>query len=131
MFRAAVLALVSMPGLAFANGCGTVSTFFEGPETKNVYEARIGAIDSSNTLLETPEHRLAPGKHELRVYEFIDAPELRVPARHRGYGKVLTLEVEANKVYRIGARFNHQKPFDRNEFWEPVVWQVADKVCEP
>lgn len=131
MFRAVALLALIAPGLASAASCGTVSTFFDGPETKNLYEARIGAIDGNNTLLETPQHRLTPGKHELRVYEFIDAPELRVPARHRGYGKVLTLEVEANKIYRIGARFNFQKPFDRNDFWEPVVWQVVDKACEP
>lgn len=130
MLRAVVMAALVLPGVSFADACGRVSTFFEGPVTKHVYEARIGVIDSNNVLLETPEHRLTPGKHELRIYEFIDAPELKVPARHRGYGKVLTLEVEANKVYRIGARFNHLKPFDRNEFWEPVVWQVSDQPCE-
>lgn len=125
------MAALVAPAVVSAETCGAVSTFFEGPETRHVYEARIGAIDTRNVLLEDREHRLAPGKHELRIYEFIDAPELKVPARHRGYGKVLTLEVEANKVYRIGARFNQQKPFDRNEFWEPVIWQVTDKTCGP
>jgi hypothetical protein len=131
VLRAVILILLAAPGLASAASCGAVSTFFDGPETKHLHQARVGVIDNNNTLLEISEHRLPPGKHELRVYEFIDAPELKVPARHRGYGKVLTVEVEANKVYRIGARFNHLKPFDRNDFWEPVVWQVADKTCEP
>ncbi|NQD37113.1 hypothetical protein HPT27_08755 [Permianibacter sp. IMCC34836] len=125
------LVMLAVSSQAIAGNCGAVSTFFDGPETRDIYEARIGAIDSSNTLLENREHRLAPGKHELRIYEFIDAPELKVPARHRGYGKVLTVEVEANKVYRVGAKFNAKKPFDRNEFWEPVIWQVSDKNCEP
>lgn len=131
MLRAWVVVAAALPALALADSsCGTVSTFFEGPETKFVYEARIGVIDNGNVLLEDREHSLTPGKHELRVYEFIDAPELKVPARHRGYGKTLTVEVEANKVYRIGAKFNHLKPFDRNEFWEPVVWQVGERNCQ-
>ena len=131
MVRLILVVLLAVPSAAWAASCGTVSTFFDGPQTQHVYEARIGAIDGKNSLLESREHRLLPGKHELRIYEFIDAPELKVPARHRGYGKLLTLEVEANKVYRVGSRYNHQKPFDRNEFWEPVIWQVSDKTCEP
>lgn len=120
-----------VPALAQADSCGMVSTFFEGPETQHIYSARIGAVDDRNTLMEDQEHKLTPGKHQLRVYEFIDAPELKVKARQRGFSKMLTVEIEANKRYHIGARYNDKKPYDRHEFWEPVVWDVTDVDCKP
>ena len=122
-------AMVLSTGAVAGEACGVISTFFDGPETKNIYEARVGVVDGKNQLLEKREHKVAAGSHEIKVYEQIDAPELRVDGRHRGYGRVLKIEVEANKVYRIGAQFRSEKRFDRNEFWEPVVWQVADKEC--
>lgn len=112
-------------------GCGLISTFFDGPETQNIYEARVGVLDGKNQLLDKREHKVPVGSHEIKVYEQIDAPELSVDGRHRGYGRVLKVEIEANKVYRIGARFNTLKRFDRNEFWEPVIWEVTDKECQP
>lgn len=118
-------------GAALAEECGTVSVFFSGPETAGIYDARIGAVDGKSTLLDVTEHRLTPGTHELKVYELIDAPELRVDARHRGYGKILNVNVEKDKVYYVGAKFDFRKPFDRDEFWEPVIWKVDDRPCEP
>lgn len=111
--------------------CGYVSTFFRGSETRDLYEARVGTIDQKNQLLEQSEHRLPVGIHELKIYELIDAPELSVDNRHRGYGKSLRVEIQPNKVYFIGAKFNSLKRFDRNLFWEPVVWQVSDQACKP
>jgi len=126
-----IAAWLMVPMLAQAETCGMVSTFFEGAETQNIFSARIGAVDGKTTLMEDQEHKLAPGKHELKIYEFIDAPELRVKARQRGYFKTLTVEIEANKRYHVGAKFNDKKPYDRNEFWEPVVWNVTDVECKP
>ncbi len=120
-----------LPMLAQAESCGMVSTALAGPETQNIHVARIGAVDERNTLMQDQEHKLAPGKHQLRVYEFIDAPELKVKARQRGFPKMLTVEIEANKRYHIGARFNDKKPYDRNEFWEPVIWDVTAVECKP
>ena len=109
--------------------CGTVSVFFDGPQTQDLYPAQIGAISGKNKLLEVKEHRLVAGAYDIKVYEAISAPELRVDNRHRGYSKTLKVLIEPNKVYHIGAHFNHLKPFDRNEFWEPVVWKVTDREC--
>jgi len=127
-----VLGLLSLvSSVVFATEpCGTVSVFFEGPETKSLYDARIGAINGKSTLLDVKEHRLTPGKYDIGVYELIDAPELGVDKRHRGYSKTLQIQVEPNKVYRVAAKFLSGNSLNRKNFWEPVVWQIDDKECK-
>lgn len=124
------LPLYCLASVVQAEECGTVSVFFEGPETASIYEARIGEVNGESTLLDKMQYRLAPGSYEFKVYELIDAPELRVDVRHRGYGKALKIDVQKDKVYHVGAKFNHRDPFDRQNFWEPVVWKVSDSPCE-
>ncbi len=126
-----ILGWLMVPALTQAESCGMVSTAMAGPQTQNIYAARIGAVDEQNTLMQDQEHKLTPGKHQLRIYEFIDAPELKVKPRQRGFPKLLTVEIVANKRYHIGARFNTRQAYDRNEFWEPVVWDVTDVECKP
>lgn len=125
------LELAPAAGKPAASGaCGTVSTFFRPPETRYLYPAAVARIDERNVFEEQKEYRLAPGTYTLKVYEEIVARELRVHPRNRGYSKPLSVTVEAGKVYRIGAKFNHRQPFDRDEYWEPVVWEVKDRPCQ-
>ena len=127
-----------LPILLFCSGtataapaadCGTVSTFAFPPETRYFYPAEISRIDEKNVFESKQEHRLPPGEYTLKVYEKIDAPELRVNGRNRGYAKLLKLRVEAGHVYRIAAKFDHLRPFDRNRYWEPVVWKDEARPC--
>ncbi|QGX38781.1 hypothetical protein [Permianibacter aggregans] len=122
-----IAAFTLISGVVVAADCGTVSVFFSPPAPSRIYDARIGEINGESRLIEEKEHKLAPGEYTLKVYELI--PDPAVDNRHRGYGKTLTLMVEKNKIYHIGAKYNHLEKFDRKNFWEPVVWKTDDSEC--
>lgn len=119
------LALAGLPACADEPACGLVSTFAHPPETRDLYPARIDAINGKN-LVKRDQFPLKPGTYTFKVYEHITAPELMVRPRQRGYSKPLVLSVEAGKTYAVAARFVRDRKTDAKAFWEPVVWEVHD-----
>ncbi|TAA47850.1 hypothetical protein [Corallincola spongiicola] len=110
--------------------CGRASVFFVPPKTQDLYMTSIDQIDGSNVVTKGA-YKLAPGKHSFKVYEKITDSRLSVVGNKRGYSKVLVVEIEANKRYNLAAKFIPEKSYSKkNEYWEPVVWQVTDEPCE-
>ncbi|ADN75079.1 conserved hypothetical protein [Ferrimonas balearica DSM 9799] len=109
--------------------CGEVSTFYQPPETQNLYKVVVTRIDDDN-VISKPNYQLAPGTYQLRLVELIDDPRLSVSLRNRGY-KELTLTVKAGTRYHLAARFNTDKRFQgpSREYWDPVVWRESTTEC--
>lgn len=121
----------ALPALA-GSGCGEVSTFGTPPRARDIYPARIMKIDGdSRGALLKDNHRLVAGVHVLSIAEFIDDSRLNVRASKRRLSKELTLTVEPDTSYSIGARFNTDARFrgEDGAYWEPVVWKTREFDC--
>ena len=127
-----VIGCLTLTSAAFASNsaCGVVSTHIPGPETQDYFAISVAEVDGTNLFSNDAGIKLPVGKHVLKVYEMIDSPDVMTDNRHRGYSKTLEINVEPNKVYRLSAKFNRDKRFSREEFWEPTVWKVEDKECK-
>lgn len=120
-----------LPVLA-GSGCGEVSTFSTPPRGRDIFPARIMKIDGdSRGALLKDNHRLPAGVHVLSVAEFIDDSRLKVRAAKRRLSKELTLTIEPDTSYSIGARFIEDARFrgEDGAYWEPVVWKTSEFNC--
>ncbi|WP_417361964.1 PDZ domain-containing protein [Gallaecimonas pentaromativorans] len=111
--------------------CGRVSVFFTPPQARDLYPAYVNSIDGKGVLRTIDSFELSPGRHTIALHELITDYRLS----HRGMGmenaKLLTIDVEPNKVYYMAAKFLPENRFKtyKSQFWEPVMWRVADKAC--
>lgn len=111
--------------------CGRVSVFFTPPQARDEYPAFIEAIDGKGVLSTKDNFQLSIGKHTLAVHELIT--DYRLSRRGAGIeqAKTLTINVEPNVIYYVAAKFIPENRFKlyKDQYWEPVVWKVADKAC--
>jgi hypothetical protein len=118
------------------SACGVISTFFQPPETRNLYSVSISHIGDRKVLSSNNSFKLAPGKHTIRVFEAIDDPFFKRYTRssvHRGQFLDFEIEVEKNTTYYLAAEFNRSARFNERdgEYWKPVVWKKRDnRLCE-
>lgn len=114
-----------------AQQCGRISVFFTPPAAAYLHPAFINSIDGTNVRIQNPTLKLAAQEYQVGVHELIQDPSVR---RGRGIApeKYLTLTIEPNKVYHIGARFIPAKRFKyiRGDYWEPEVWKVTEQNCQ-
>ena len=137
-----ILAIILLPvltaGSAYAGdhknaACGQVILDGVAPVTKDVYPVNLNSIDGETVVNTVDRFALSPGKHTLRVIEKIDAPEL---SRRNRQGeervKYLDIEIEADKLYYLGAQFNRTKrsKIQSGEYWDATVWRVSDGKCD-
>ncbi|RCU49554.1 hypothetical protein DU002_11600 [Corallincola holothuriorum] len=109
--------------------CGRVSIFMKPPEPQGLYPVQIDRIDD-RAVVKSGAYVLEPGVYLVKTYEIITDPRLKLPGRDRGTSKRIEIKVEANKRYHVAAKFIPEKRYSkRNEYWEPVVWQVTDEPC--
>ncbi|EKE77393.1 PDZ domain-containing protein [Gallaecimonas xiamenensis] len=123
----------SEPKEATAQGsCGRVSVFFTPPQARDLYPAYVNKIDGEGVLRTRDTFKLTPGEHSIELHELIQ--DFRLTRRGGGLqmAKPIKLQVEANTVYYMAAKFIPEKRFDtfKDGFWEPVVWKVAPKTCD-
>ncbi len=109
--------------------CGELSTFYQPPETQDLFKVVVTRIDAEN-VISKPTYALAPGTYQLRLVELIDDPRLSVSLRNRSY-KEMTLTVEANTRYHLAARFHSDKRHQgvSGQYWDPVVWRESATEC--
>ncbi|MBY5921456.1 hypothetical protein [Ferrimonas balearica] len=109
--------------------CGELSTFYQPPETQNLFKVVVTRINEEN-VISKPTYQLAPGTYQIRLVELIDDPRLSVSLRNRSY-KELTLKVDADVRYHLAARFNSDKRYQgiSQQYWDPVVWRESTTEC--
>ena len=140
---ALLLLTLSGHGLAQSSAevCGRVSQFDMAPRNRQVYPARILAVDGTAPGPSTSEvFRVAPGTHVVKVAELIDSREFNgVELRRRNMGRVaqaeITFEVEPGYTYFVGAQSFLRRDRDAiavqrsREYWAPVVYQRIAETC--
>lgn len=144
-FSGALLLLLMLTGDVEAQSpsasCGRVSQFDMAPRNRQVYPARVLAIDGTAPGPSRSDvFRVTPGPHVVRVAELIDSSEFNgVELRRRGMGRVaqadITFEVEPGYTYFVGAQSFLQSDRDAitaqrgREYWAPVVYQRIAERC--
>ncbi|MRX26681.1 hypothetical protein GJS41_00795 [Kangiella sp. HZ709] len=117
-----------------ANSCGHISTYFRPPPSKSIYPASIDRVNEQKLRTEDRIIKVKPGKYTLMIKELIPYRETVHIRRFNKAEKPLQLEitVEPNKDYYIGAKFDMAQRYAKagSEFWQPVIWKIADKDCE-
>ena len=129
---ASAQAAETQKGEQASNACGLVSVYKMPPETKRIYQAAINTIDGVPVSSVNHTFQLTPGKHKIRVIENItDSYFTRRRGEMLNY-KVIEIEVEANKKYYLGAKYNrkHKSKLKTGEYWDPIVWKTRDADCE-
>ena len=113
-----------------ANQCGTVSAYLKPDPGKYLYRIVVTHLDGV-PVISRPNYVLPVGEHKFTVVELINSPELKVSLSARGT-KILTVNVEADQRYHIGAQMFTDKIYvGRNsDFWQPVVFQQESHQCE-
>lgn len=121
--------------------CGIVSTFFTPPATKRLYNASIQKVEgedgTSQNYRSFPRDRrgikLSPGEYTIYMHESIEDPSFKRRYRGPRGAKPITLTIEPNTRYHLGAKFNYLKANRERsgEYWDPVIWkETSDQECE-
>lgn len=120
------------------SSCGRISTFPVAPRTRQLFSARLIAVDGELPGPSSQDtFRIAPGRHVLTVAEAIDpryfqsiANQQRSRQGRRGY-KDIEIDVRPGVTYLLAARFH----LDRSSqildggYWEPVIWKERAEAC--
>ncbi|WP_394200298.1 hypothetical protein [Shewanella waksmanii] len=129
-----VAIILGLQGCASApddeNVCGTVSGYLEPPQADSLYRVVVTHLDGK-PVISKPNYQLSPGRYEFTVAELISDPAVKVKLAART-PKVLTINVDADERYHIGAQFNDGKIYRGmdSSYWQPVVWQQESYDCE-
>ncbi|WP_299791866.1 hypothetical protein [uncultured Shewanella sp.] len=110
--------------------CGIVSGYLEPDAGQELYRVVVTHLNG-DPVISKPNYRLSPGVYEFTLAELINAPSLKVKLAAR-VPKVLSVTVEANRRYHLGAKFNTDKRYRGNDsgFWQPEVWMQEEYQCE-
>lgn len=109
--------------------CGWIYSVGVTPVGRDIHPLTVEAIDGNN-VNERDMRSLAPGSHELKVYEQIKDSRLAVNARNRGESQILKVEVAEGQLYYLGAQFLPDKRYSgQNDYWQPVVWKQEARAC--
>jgi hypothetical protein len=132
MFRYAVISmLLMMPAPSMAQPDEAVASAWvmsvpHANSANSLYKVRIISIDGVRQA-DAVRYAIGPGRHELDVELMLDVewePDLSAAPR-RPLVKQLSLDAEAGKSYRIGARVDRDAPAESQldqSFWRPVVF---------
>lgn len=108
--------------------CGTVSSQFQGPEALDIFKARITKINDIGTIRGRERFILPVGTYNLQLFEQINGISVD-RGRNQNTGMNIQLEVEAGKLYRVGAKFLPENRLkSRTNYWQPIVWEVTNSV---
>lgn len=109
--------------------CGYVSGYLQ-PDAKTHWYRAVVTHLNGKAIVSKPNYQLAPGSYEFTVAELIDAPALKVALAART-PKVMTVNVESNQRYHIGALFHTDKRYmgKDTDYWEPGVWLQETHEC--
>jgi len=113
--------------------CGRVREPFITPKLReSIYYARIQSIDGEDQPRGRDIFKLKPGLHVIGLHEFISDRDVRRKRFGVQYRKFITLKVEPNMTYYVGARFLRNKRMQtrHEKYWEPTIWKEESEPCE-
>ncbi len=112
--------------------CGRISKFFRPPESRDYYPVGINQINGKTIIRGREIVRLSPGKHVIKLNEYIIPRGLKIRRPIRIKGKLIEIDVEPNKTYHLAAKFDSSKRLKSKDeqYWEPIIWKVSDRSCE-
>jgi hypothetical protein len=109
--------------------CGTVAAYLAPEPQLGNYRVVVTHLDS-NAVISRPTYQLVPGRYQFTMVELIDSTQLKVSLAARK-AKTLEVDVEADTLYHLAARFNTDKIYlgvDDN-YWQPVIAAKESKTC--
>lgn len=119
-------------------GCGRITTFPASPRTRDLFAARLIAIDGEIPGPSSQDtYRLAPGRHVLTVAELIDERYFSAVAnqqrsrRGRDAYQTLDIDVQPGVTYLLAAHFfrdQASRVLDGG-YWQPVIWKERAEPC--
>lgn len=109
--------------------CGRLSVFLQ-PNLNDHYPVRIHSINGELYKSLNPNLVLPVGEHIIGVIELINHAGLK-RSSSVAREKLLSVVIEANKKYHLGAHFIDSQRYERvnQNYWEPVVWKVTEQSC--
>lgn len=113
------------------NKCGVITLYKKPPKTKNIHYAMINSIDGEIVNSKSKSFSLNEGKHVLKVIEnIVESSLTRRRGEMKNY-KFIEVDIQANKKYALGAKYirKNRSKLKSGEYWQPVVWSVADVTC--
>ncbi|RTR34522.1 hypothetical protein [Shewanella atlantica] len=110
--------------------CGIVSGYLEPDANQDLYRVVVTHLNGK-PVISKPNYQLSPGVYEFTLAELISSPSLKVKLAART-PKTLSITVEAEQRYHLGAKFNTDKRYRGNDtgFWQPEVWLQEEHECE-
>lgn len=129
---AAVLCGCSGPRSIGPDGTGIVLGSEGRPLPAGIEAARIVEIDGEPVTWSQAGHRLAPGRHVIRVVPRVEGPIEQVPSAEalatRWANEPVTIDVEAGQTYVIGLRLLERiETAGRRGSWEAVLVRTSSQ----
>jgi hypothetical protein len=121
-----------------ASSCARVTTFHAAPRSRDLYPARLLAVDGELPGPSAQDSfRIEPGRHVLTVAEIIDEREFSPVANQQrsrhGRQLVRTIEIDARPgvTYLLSARLLRDRRGSILDagYWQPVVWKERAEPC--
>ena len=113
--------------------CGLVTELDPVAGGNGAYPIDIVEVDGAPR---DPRHQafpLSPGPHRFELAERIPVEELSVQVRHSRDQSIrrhaITIDVETDTVYRVGARLLRVQSSDPAAYWAPVIHQESGVPC--
>jgi hypothetical protein len=109
--------------------CGTVAAYLAPEPQLANYRVVVTHLDS-NAVISRPTYQLVPGRYQFTMVELIDSTQLKVSLAARK-AKTLVVDVEADMLYHLAARFNTDKIYlgADEDYWQPVIAGEESKTC--
>jgi hypothetical protein len=120
------------------SSCARVSTFDVAPRSRDLYPARLLAVDGELPGPSAQDSfRIQPGRHVLTVAEVIDAREFSPIANQQrsrhSRQLVRTIEIDARPgvTYLLAARLLDDRRGSILDagYWQPVLWKERAEPC--
>jgi hypothetical protein len=121
-----------------ASSCARVTTFHAAPRSRDLYPARLLAIDGELPGPSAQDSfRIEPGRHVLTVAEIIDEREFSPIANQQrsrhGRQLVRTIEIDARPgvTYLLSAQLLRDRRGSILDagYWQPVLWKERAEPC--
>lgn len=129
---AAVLALSAAPAFA-AGECGTIKLYDKTNTRQHIYGVKLLEVDGNPEWNRKYLKAVPVGSHTFKIGEQIPNSELSQQVARWNDRSIrtreLTIDIQPNVLYVIGAKFDKDKRTDVKEYWAPIVLRDEGHAC--
>jgi len=130
---AAMLACTFAPAASAEGACGTIRLYDVNNTRQKVYPVYLIEVDGKTEWKNKYLKQMPVGPHKLKIGERIPNGELSQQVARWNDRSIRTreldIDVQANVLYLIGAKFNFDKRTDVKEYWAPIVLRDEGHAC--